>query len=499
MSAVKAMMAEGLTLWSAMARVAAVRPDAPAIAAPDGAYAYVDLMREAGRVAARLVARGVGPGDRVAYLGLNGAAQVLLLLGCARIGAMFAPLNWRLAAAELDFIQADAAPRLLIADTAMANLAQEALGRLAVKVEDIVATGKTESVPVQVGSAEDPALLCYTSGASGRAKGALHTQSALLANAALSHDMHAMTADDHVLTALPLFHVGGLCIQTLPALLIGARVTMIARFAPGPCLAMIETARPTLSVQVPATLSALLADPGWAGADLSSLRAITTGSTDVPPPLIDAVQARGVPVIQIWGATETGPMAIYQKTDEALSHPGSIGRPGPGVRLRLTDPEGHDVAPGAAGEIRVASPALAAGYWRLPEAGDLDDGWFRSGDVARQGADGALWFVDRVKSVIISGGENIWPAELERVLHGVRGLAEAVVVGRADPRWGAVPVVVAVRGPGAPVSEAEVLDAFEGRLARFKHPRAVVFVDALPRNAMGKVERLRLSALAARR
>lgn len=498
MSAGKAMTAEGATLWDAMALVAASRPDAPAIAAPDGAYSYAALMQEAGRVAARLVARGVAPGDRVAYLGLNGAAQVLLLLGCARIGAMLAPLNWRLAAEELEFILTDAAPRVLIADAAMADLAREASGRLAIKVEDVIATGGNESIPAQMGAADDPALLCYTSGASGRAKGALHAQSALLANAALSHDMHAMTADDHVLTALPLFHVGGLCIQTLPALLIGAQVTMLARFAPGPCLRVIETARPTLTVQVPATLGALLADPGWAGADLSSLRAITTGSTDVPPPLIDAVQARGVPVIQIWGATETGPIAIYQKVEEALSHPGSIGRPGPGVRLRLTDPEGRDVAPGKAGEINVASRALASGYWRLPGAGDLDGGWFRSGDVARQGADGALWFVGRVKSVIISGGENIWPAELERVLHGLPGLAEAAVAGRPDPRWGAVPVVLAVRGPGAPVSEAEVLDAFEGRIARFKHPHGVVFVDALPRNAMGKIERLRLADLAAR-
>ena len=491
------MRPEPQTLWDAMAAAAAVRPDAPAIDAPDGRFTYAELMQAAGAVAARLVARGVGQGDRVAYLGLNGAAQILLLLGCARIGAMFAPLNWRLVAAELQVILRDAAPGLLIADAAMADLALAAEGRPAASVEVFMAKPWHVTVPPQYPTPSDPALLCYTSGASGRPKGALHGQTALLANAALAHDMHAMTAADHVLTVLPLFHVGGMCIQTLPALLIGARVTLMARFDPGACLDLIETARPTLTVQVPATMAALLAHPRWAQADLSSLRAITTGSTDVPVPMIDAVQGRGVPMIQIWGATETGPMAIYQQVAEAFSHPGAIGRPGPGVRLRLTDAGGHDVPPGAAGEIRVASAALASGYWKRPDVDDLDGGWFRSGDVARQGADGALWFLDRVSSVIISGGENIYPAELERVLHDLPGLADAAIAARPDPRWGAVPVVVAVRAPGADLSAADILAAFDGRIARFKHPSAVVFVGALPRNAMGKVDRQRLGDMAA--
>jgi fatty-acyl-CoA synthase len=491
------MTTEAGALWSAMAAVAGASPHALAIDAPDGSYCHAELMQAAGAVAARLAERGVRQGDRVAYLGLNGAAQVLLLLGAARLGAMLAPLNWRLAAEELRFILDDAGPRLLIADKAMEGLAREAWQHPAALVEEFLASPCGESVPPNQSTPAHPALLCYTSGASGRPKGALHSQAALLANAALAQDMHAMTADDHVLTVLPLFHVGGLCIQTLPALLLGARVTLMARFDPGACLALIEAARPTLTVQVPATFAALLADPGWAGADLGSLRAIATGSTDVPVPMIEAVQARGVPVIQIWGATETGPTAVYQKTAEAFSHPGSIGRPGPGVRLRLTDADGVDVAPGAAGEITVASPALASGYWKRPDALDLDGGWFRSGDVARQGPDGALWFVDRVSSVIISGGENIYPAELERVLHDVPGLAEAAVAGRPDPRWGEAPVVLAVRAPGSAVTEADILRAFDGRIARFKHPRAVVFVDALPRNAMGKIERPRLRELAA--
>ncbi|MEM6440717.1 MAG: AMP-binding protein, partial [Pseudomonadota bacterium] len=254
----------------------------------------------------------------------------------------------------------------------------------------------------------------------------------------------------------------------------------------GACLAQISSARPTLSVHVPATFAALMAHPDWTSTDLSSLRLIATGSTDVPAPTIEAIHARGVPVVQIYGATETAPVVVYQREADAVARLGSIGKPGPKVEVRLTDPQGHDVPEGAEGEIRVKSPTLAAGYWRRPDsAGEFEGGWWRSGDVARRDAEGWLWFADRVKNVIVSGGENIYPAELERVLAGTPGIREASVVGRPDPRWGAVPVaVVAADG----LSEAQVLAAFDGRLARFKRPKSVIFVDALPRNAMGKVD-----------
>jgi len=330
---------------------------------------------------------------------------------------------------------------------------------------------------------EDPCLLVYTSGATGRPKGALLSQAALFANARLATDMHALTKDDHVHTILPMFHVGGLDIQTLPALLAGARVSLMPRFEPAACLEEIARLRPTLSVHVPATLQAMIARPDWAEADLASLRLIATGSTDVPVPLIEAVHAKGVPVVQIYGATETAPVVVYQREADARARLGSIGRPGPGVEVRLTDAEGRDVPDGAEGEIRVKSPTLASGYWRKGREG-FEDGWWRSGDVARRDAEGWLWFADRLKNVIVSGGENIWPAELERVLAGTPGIREAAVVGMPDARWGAVPVaVVAAEG----LTEADVLAAFEGRLARFKRPRRVVFVNALPRNAMGKV------------
>ncbi len=488
-------------LSEALDAAARGRGGAPALSAPDADLTYDGLARAGASAAEWLWRRGVRAGDRVAWLGTNAAAQIMLTFGAARLGAMTAPLNWRLADEELRWILADAAPALLVADAAHLETARRIAGGAPVAGPE--ACAQMLAAPARAGDVSDPsspALLVYTSGATGRPKGALLSQSALLANAALSVDMHAMTDADHVLTVLPMFHVGGLNIQTLPALLTGARVTLADRFAPDACLAAIAASRPTLTVQVPATIAALAAAPGWDGADLSSLRLIATGSTDVPPAQIEMLHARGVPVVQIYGATETGPVAVYQREEDAVPRLGSIGRPGPGVELRLEGRDGREAAPGEPGEILLRSPALASGYLNRPDAdADFAGGWFRTGDVARRDADGYLWFADRVKNVIISGGENIYPAELERVLAETPGIAEAAVVGLPDPRWGTVPVAVVARAPGAEgLDAAAVLAAFEGRLARFKRPRAAAFVEALPRNAMGKVEKARVRELAER-
>ncbi|MEM1313139.1 MAG: AMP-binding protein [Pseudomonadota bacterium] len=472
------------------------RGEAPALAAPDASFTHAALADAVRRAAGLLEAQGVRPGDRVVWLGFNAAAQIVLTFAAARLGAMSAPLNWRLAEEELAWIFADAEPRLAFADAAHLDVARRVAGAVPVLPAETLLTAQGEARSPEP-SPEAPALLVYTSGASGRPKGALLTHRALAANAALATDMHALTKDDHVHTVLPMFHVGGLNIQTLPALLAGARVTLMERFEPGACLAQIAALRPTLSVHVPASFAALMAHPDWPSADLSSLRLLATGSTDVPVPTLQAVHARGVPVIQIYGATETGPVVVYQREADAVPRLGSIGQPGPKVEIRLTDPQGRDVPDGADGEIRVKSPTLAVGYWRRPDsAREFDGGWWRSGDVARRDAEGWLWFADRVKNVIVSGGENIYPAELERVLAGLPGVREAAVVGRPDPRWGAVPVAV-VAGEG--LTEADILAAFDGRLARFKRPKGVVFVEALPRNAMGKVAVPEVRALVQRR
>ena len=338
-------------------------------------------------------------------------------------------------------------------------------------------------------SEDTPLLMVYTSGTTGTPKGAVLSQQAIEFNALNAVHMHDMCSRDTILTVLPTFHVGGLNIQTTPALYSGAEVILEAQFDPGRWLQLVATRKPTLSVLVPATMHAVMQHPDWSTTSLDSLRSISTGSTDVPPDLIEAFHTRNIPVIQIYGATETGPVAIYQRVNEAKTHVGSIGYPGLHTNVKLVDRDGSEILDQQPGEIWVQGKHVATGYWDVSvgKADAFDQGWFPSGDVARRDEDGRYWFVDRIKRIIISGGENIYPIELERILDASDLIEEASVVGKSHERWGAVPIVVAVaRNPG--VAEADVLALFDQHVARFKRPHGVLFVDALPRNALGKIE-----------
>jgi fatty-acyl-CoA synthase len=336
-----------------------------------------------------------------------------------------------------------------------------------------------------------PLLLCWTSGSTGSPKCVVLSHDALDANADASVDMHGLTAQDRVLTTLPLFHVGGMNIQTLPALRTGCTVSLHARFDPDAAFDAIERERITLTVLVPAQLDAMIAHPRWATADFSRLRSISTGSTLVPDRLIRAVHERGVPLIQVWGATETAPIAACQHADEAARKAGTAGRAAAGCELRIVDAEHRDVPPGTSGEVLVRGRNLMTGYWQDPQATAraLVGGWFHSGDSGHLDAEGFLTIDGRLKDMIISGGENVSPAEIERLLLECPDIAEASVVGRPDPRWGEAVVAVVAPRAGATLTLERVMALFDGRLARFKHPKAVLVVGALPRTALGKVRK----------
>ncbi len=461
---------------------AARHPGKPALVFGGETLSYGDFDARIGARAAELAQAGVGRGARVAWYGLNHPEVFVLLFACARLGAMLVPLNWRLAEAEVAAIVRDCAPRVVLHDETFAAQAR-ALGVPAVLAGQPVPSGGGAQAGREP-SEDDPLLLVYTSGSTGRPKGAVLAQAALVANAAMSVDCHGMTPGDAVLNVLPLFHVGGLNILPTPAFSIGATVHLHPRFEPEAALRDLQ--RVDLCIVVPTVLQAILALPGWQEADLSRLRAVSIGSTDVPLDLVEAVQARGVPVVQVYGATETAPFAIYQRVDEALATTGSLGRVGCACEVRLVE-DGRDVPDGSAGEIWVRGGNVLREYWQAPgqTAEALVDGWFRSGDVAVRDAGGLYWFRDRIKHVIISGGENIYPAEIERALRDHPAVREVAVVGRPDARWGEIPVaVVAAR---APVTLEALRAHLEGRIARYKFPRALVTVEALPRNAMGKV------------
>ncbi len=453
---------------------------------------YAALWAQVQQACAGLQAMRVRRGDRVAWLGLNDPAMLVLLFALARIGAILVPLNYRLAAAEQQAILTHAGASLLVRDQYHADAAQALANACGMTVAPAMAllAGNGEGAGTPADDADDaPVLLVYTSGTTGRPKGALHTQAALLANCAIATQMQEIGPLDHVLSALPLFHVGGLCIQTLPALHAGASVTLHPRFDAQSWLADVQLRKPDLSLLVPAALRAVLEHPHWPGADLSSLRLLVTGSSIVPTAMIDAVHRRGVPVGQIYGSTETGPATLCLGREDAMAQVGAAGKPGPDVEVRLVDQQGSDVAPGAVGEIWVRAPNLMSGYWRDPGHADFCAGWFHSGDLARQDEAGFYYMVGRCRDMIISGGENIYPAEIENVLATCADIVELAVLGQADARWGEVVVAVIVKRPLATLDAAAVLGLLEGRVARYKMPRRVLFCDELPKTALGKVQR----------
>lgn len=482
-------------------------PAKPAIHYGRQTVSYADLATRVDRVAAYLGGElAVERGDRVAFWGPNHPDFLVLLFACARLGAMLVPLNWRLALPEIAFILDHAGVGTVVVaedfrKPAM-GLREEfpdcrflALDFHSARWQDFAPESVGDSAIAPRGRPADPLLLVYTSGTTGTPRGALLSQEALLWNIVQSTHMHDLCGRDHVLTVLPMFHVGGLNIQTLPALHAGATVTLHRRFDATATLAALGSGRVSLVVLVPATLQALIEHPDWAEIDLSGLRMVTTGSCIVPHGLMRTFHERGIPVVQVYGATETAPVAVYLRAEDAVWKLGAAGKPGLHSQVRLVADNGEVITRARMpGEVLVRGPQLMRGYWRDQEATRevLRDGWFHSGDVGHWDEDGYLYIDDRKKDVIISGGENIYPAELELVLHEIPGVVEASVFGRPHRRWGEVAVAVVVRRPNVVLDKATVLAAFAGRLARYKHPREVIFMDRLPRNAMGKIQKFRL-------
>ncbi|MFO1330634.1 MAG: AMP-binding protein [Rubrivivax sp.] len=421
---------------------------------------------------AHLRADGVQRGAIVAWLGHNSWDELATLVACARLGAVLLPLNWRLTAAELAAICRHAGVGHLMGTPEMQSLAEQLLQL------------HTPLPGAAAGVQDGDLLLVYTSGTTGQPKGAMHTAAGMQANAVAAIAAQGLTAATRTLSVLPLFHVGGLCIQTLPTLAAGGQVLLHPRFEPELWFDAVAQWRPTTSLLVPAVLRALIEHPRWPSADLSSLAFVTTGSQIVPRPLIDAFHARGIPVAQVYGATETGPVSIVLRPDEALARADSAGRPAIGVQVRLADD----------GEVLLKAANLMRGYHRSAEPSFDAEGWYATGDLARRVDGDRFEIVGRSKELIISGGENIHPAEIENLAAAWPGVAEAAVVGLPDARWGEVPVLVLVPQPGAQIDVDALRQRFDERLARFKHPRRIVVREQVPRTALGKVQKAALRA-----
>ncbi|MDN8616585.1 acyl-CoA synthetase [Variovorax ginsengisoli] len=499
--------AVGLHEW--LSRRAGRVPGRPALSCGEVRWSYGELQRRIQAMSAVLAAGGVAAGDRVGYLGLNDPMFVVVMFATSRLGGVFVPLNFRLSGPELAWIIGDAGIHTLVAgeehvpviDGVRATLAckrfiHRAAGAPGWEPADAL-MAQPGAVPAAVPATADAlAVIMYTSGTTGHPKGAMLTHGNFWANNLNEMLLWDMVSTDVTLNFAPMFHVGGLLCGSLSTLLAGGHLVLQRAFDVAAMLQAVREHRITVSFAVPAMLLFISQHPDFAEADLSSLRLIAVGGAPMPEPLLRLYAARGIPVHQGYGMTETASMITFLSPDRATDKLGSSGTPPLLTEIRLIDAVGDAITePGVAGEVCVRGANVMAGYWRQPEATAAvftRDGWFRSGDVGYRDAEGFLYICDRLKDMVISGGENIYPAEVESVLYDHPDIAEVAVVGAPDERWGERVVAVVAVKPGRTIT-LEALQAFaETRLARYKLPRELRIVDALPRNPTGKVLKAKL-------
>jgi O-succinylbenzoate-CoA ligase len=471
-------------------------------------FSYQELETRSTRLAEGLAIRGIGPGHRVGLLLLNGVEIVESYFALAKLGAVAVPLNWRLAPPELDFILRDAGAVALIHDAELHDLVAplrdgglelawwiQVGGPPAAHTVDYreVANGGTPLRSAGVDPAV-PLFIMYTSGTTGRPKGAVHTHASMLAASTAVMLTCDIREGDRELVVLPLFHIGALLPLTWE-LHRGGTGILLRAFDPELAIRVLETERVTTGLVVPTIFQLLLEHPEFDRVDRSSLRSLVVGGAPVPPPLVDRARAAGLVALQDYGSTEATVVTIASPEDWR-DQPMSAGRAAVGTEMRIVDGSGTEVGPGEIGEIVVRGEHLMSGYWQRPEANELAfrNGWFHTGDLGHLDETGCLFVRDRKTDLIISGGENIYPAEVERVLSEWSRVKEAAVIGQPSAKWGEAPVAVLVPASGERVTADELVEFCRGRLAGYKIPRSVETVDTLPRTSTGKIQKHLLRA-----
>ncbi|MER5181197.1 long-chain fatty acid--CoA ligase [Streptomyces sp. NPDC002896] len=498
---------EGIGSWPG--RRARKTPHRTALIHQQQTFSYAELHQRTNRLAHALRAAGIRRGDRVAYLGPNHPSFLETLFATGLLGAVFVPLNTRLAAPEIGYQLADSGARTLIHDPSLYDPTDNGGGggedgagpavkhriEIGDPYEQALAAAPADPIDEPV-APDDICMIMYTSGTTGRAKGAMLTHGNLTWNAINVLIDQDLAADEVALVSAPLFHTAGLNMLTLPVLLKGGTCVLVGAFDPAGTLDLIERHRITFMFGVPAMFDQIARQPRWADADLSSVRQLTCGGAPVPTPLIATYQSRGLNFQQGYGMTEAAPGTLFLAAEHAVSKAGSAGVPHFFTDVRVTGPDLKPVAVGEPGEIVVRGPNVMPGYWGLPEetAAAFIDGWFRSGDIARVDEDGFVTIVDRLKDMIISGGENVYPAEVEDVLLTHPAIVECAVIGVPDEKWGEVPRAVVVADEGARLDPDEVIAFLGGRLAKYKIPKSVVVAETLPRTASGKLLKARVRA-----
>ena len=488
---------QGIGSWTA--RRARKSPHALAVVHQDRRLSYLDLHERSLRLAARLRASGLGHGEAVAYLGPNHPAYLETLFAAGILGAVFVPVNTRLAPAEVEYCLRDSGARVLIqtpgftksAEAASAELDDVTLLAVDEEYERALGSGPAESLDEPVAQSE-PCMIMYTSGTTGRPKGAVLSHGNLTWNSINVVVDTDFAHDEVTLISAPLFHTAALNMTCLPTLLKGGTVILEEAFDEARTLELISDLGVTALFGVPTMYQRLADAPGFDETDLSGVRNLLCGGAPVPESLIRRYLARGLSFVQGYGLTEASPGTLLLDGPHALSKAGTAGVPHFFTDVRLARPDGAVAEVGEPGEIQVEGPNVMLGYWGRPveTRRALAEGWLHSGDLAAVDEDGYVRIVDRIKDLIISGGENISPAQVESVFYQHEAVAECSVIGVADERWGEVGRAIVVLRPSFAPGDAlaaELLAYAADRLARYKVPKSVVFIDSLPRTGAGKV------------
>lgn len=468
---------------------------------------YAELNQAANHLAAELTqAHGLRKGDRVMVLAEHCLEYVALFVAAQKTGLILVPINYRLATGEIDYLVRNCEPALLIYEEQFQDKALALPGLPGVSqvwplqtLADLCQQGLKATSPAPFAATEldedDPVFILYTSGTTGFPKGALYTHRMLLWNSLNTSQSLEITPDDVTINCMPPFHTGGWNVLLTPFLHRGATVGLLKKFQPERLLALLDQEQADIFMGVPTMLKMMMESPAFATADLGSLRYFIVGGEALPLEVIRAWDRKGIKIRQGFGLTEVGPNLFSLHQDDAMRKIGSIGRANFYVETKLIDEQGQEVAPDEVGELCLRGPMTTPGYWRDPAATAkaLPDGWFRTGDLLRHDAEGYFFVMDRIKNMYISGGENVYPAEIERFLLTFPGVSEVAVIGVPDARWGEVgKAFVVTQGLG--ISPEALLAYCAGNLARFKVPKYLELVPELPKNDTGKINKKALLA-----
>jgi len=484
---------------------AEICPEREAVVDGGRRLTYAQLNGRVNRLARALRGRGLSQGDRLAMLSYNCLEYLEVIMACAKLGLILVPLNWRLTAAELGFQMNDSQTRHLVFDPELEELAGGLVStadvefRVALGADEVLDAAPYEALlaeqpedepePDSPITADTPHIIMYTAGTTGKPKGAVLTQANSLWNALnLQVDLE-FTGADRDLLVLPMFHIGGIGLFTLPMLYAGGTVVIQRTFDPVQTLKLLREEKISLFFGVPAIFLFLIQSPEFDPAAFDGVRLVMSGGAPLPPSLVEQYHEQGIVLQQGFGMSEAAPSIATLPKENALAKAGSIGRPLFHMQVRIADAQGAELPRDQVGELLLKGPNIMQGYWNRPEANQeaFGGGWFHTGDLARMDPEGFLFIVDRKKDMFISGGENVYPAEVEHAIFELEAVAEAAVVGLPDSRWGEVGRAFVVLKPDQELDGQQVLTHLAERLAKYKIPKSVVFIEALPRNAAGKV------------